>query len=172
MIDVHILTTSRLPSDWINQSIASVKSAMALSTVPVSLYFSPEAPGDFWKARWDGYKLGNSEWVTYIDLDDWVDPSLFQVVAPHLLEDVDTLQTKGYDLHVKYGKMYPTDRGVRFHRRKLVEEADYKCTHVCCPSCHMFYTSNNKKTIEDRLATFRVGYDSLAQQWRRKNAVV
>lgn len=171
MIDLHVLTTNRLPSEWVDQCMESIEAAMDRSPVPVELHLTPESVGDFWGARWSGYELGRNEWVTYVDLDDSVDPDLFVVASRHLTPEVDSLQTKGFDFHVEFNKTYPTDRGVRIHRRSLVEESQKECTHLCCPSCHLYAMAENKKTIEDRLITMRVGYSSLAQQWRREHGM-
>src|SRR5690606_19045038 len=110
-------------------------------------------------------------WVTYVDMDDWVEPSLFETVAPHLSSPYDVISTKGWDHIVYNGKESPSNRGLRFFRRELVVKADRNNTHECCPSCSMFYLTDDKLALEDRLVHLRVGYTSLAAKWRRGNGV-
>lgn len=171
MLDVHLLTTDRLPEGWQDQALRSIREAAARSPIPIQLHLLPENQEDFWKARWDGYLLGSAPWATYLDADDWVVPEVFEIIAPFLGGKHDVVTSRGWDYHVDYKRNYETDRGIRFFRRSLIEAADKESTHKCCPSCSMFYDTDNKITLEDRLVHFRVGYDSLAKQWSRKNGL-
>lgn len=171
MIDIHLLQTSRLPDpSWQEQALESLYTAVALSPVEVNIHLLEEDPKDFWGARWRGYEVGTSEWVTYLDADDWMEPDTFTILAPHLTSQYDSISTKGTDIVVRTERLYPSDRGMKLHRRSYMKAADREVKR-CCPSCDLWQGTTNRLELPDRCITMRVGYPSLASEWRKQNGV-
>jgi hypothetical protein len=81
MIDVHILT---MPGDnpvWFDQCLAS------LETEPVKVHVCPGIDGDIGNARADAFMLGDGEYVSFVDPDDYVLPGGFSVCVTKLQKD-------------------------------------------------------------------------------------
>lgn len=83
-LDVHILTLPDTRRDWQRQCIASVELAASLSSLAVNIHVVPGVPGHLGRARAAGYAAGSAPWKCYVDDDDYVLPSAFNVLAPHL----------------------------------------------------------------------------------------
>lgn len=72
MIDVHILTMPNDNQDWFAQCLASLKEE------PICVHQVPGKLEDIGNARADAFKLGNSEYVSFVDPDDYVLPGGFE----------------------------------------------------------------------------------------------
>jgi len=89
MIDVHVLT---LPTDnpaWFEQCLFS------LYDEPVHVYVRPGIDGDIGNARSEAFLHGDSEFVSFVDPDDYVLPGGFQMC-------LEQMRTKNLDAVYTY----------------------------------------------------------------------
>jgi hypothetical protein len=81
MIDVHILT---MPSDnpiWFDQCMESLKNE------PVKVHVRDGVENDIGNARADAFMLGDSEYVSFVDPDDYVLPGGFAACLDAIKSD-------------------------------------------------------------------------------------
>lgn len=71
MIDVHVLTHEGTRQDWLRQCLAS------LEDQPVTVVVIDNTGRSVGQGRASGYALGLSEFVAYVDSDDYVLPGCF-----------------------------------------------------------------------------------------------
>lgn len=171
MLDVHLLVTHRLPAGWLEQAIESIFEARRAAPFPIAVQLVGESVGDFWGARWRGYDAGTSEYMTYLDADDWLEPDAFNCLLEPMQSGADMIVVQGRYHNLSTGKVGIAPRGMRVVRRSYAEGFDRSDTRGCCPACTMQRHAKNPVTIMQPNANFRVGYDSLALQWRREHGV-
>lgn len=71
LIDVHVALSPEY-KDFHNECLASLEGQ------PVNVFTLPGVPHNIGAARRAGYKLGSSEWVSFVDDDDRVLPGAFE----------------------------------------------------------------------------------------------
>jgi hypothetical protein len=67
-VDVHIGLSGAEPQAWLDRCLRSLEGQ------PVNIRFVDAVPGDVGSMRANGYALGTSGLVSYVDPDDWVEP--------------------------------------------------------------------------------------------------
>jgi hypothetical protein len=83
-VDIHALVLPQTNQDWVKQMQESVEVAMARSPFPVHFHQLPGKLGHLGQVRAEGYALGNSPYVTFVDDDDFLLPEAFELVAEAL----------------------------------------------------------------------------------------
>ena len=82
-IDVHIIRPYVFDERhirWLDQCVAS------LENEPVNLHFPYYVEGDIRAGRFAGFSAGTGKYVSFVDIDDWVEPGIFhkcQYVLDH-----------------------------------------------------------------------------------------
>lgn len=80
-IDVHIIRPYVFDDRhirWLDQCVAS------LENEPVNLHFPYYVDGDIRAARFAGFSSGTGKYVSFVDIDDWVEPGIFKSCADQL----------------------------------------------------------------------------------------
>lgn len=108
-LSVHILTLPDTRRDWLGQCIESVAVAAARSPVPVEVHVLPGVRGHLGLARAAGYAAGSAPWRCYVDDDDYVLPEAFEMLAPHLQEDVAAIFPR--ERIEQNGRLHPHTQG-------------------------------------------------------------
>ena len=80
MIDVHILTLETERKDWLDQCLASLQGE------PVTLHVIPGTVGHIGDGRARGFALGEHQYVSFVDPDDFVLPGGFAACEAYLDE--------------------------------------------------------------------------------------
>lgn len=70
MIDVHVLTFSGTRQDWLDQCVASIEAEGLTPHVVAGV------EGNVGAGREQAYRLGDSEFVAYVDSDDYLLPGV------------------------------------------------------------------------------------------------
>lgn len=70
MIDVHVLTFSGTRPDWLDQCVASIEAE------GLNVFVVPGVEGNIGAGREQAYRLGTSEFVSYVDSDDYLLPGV------------------------------------------------------------------------------------------------
>lgn len=73
-IDVHIIRPRVFDQRhirWLDQCVGS------LENEPVNIHFPFYVDGDIRAARYAGFSMGNAKYVSFVDIDDWVEPGIF-----------------------------------------------------------------------------------------------
>lgn len=76
-IDVHLLTLNE-PEKWFNECVDS------LSSAPINLHVLKGIPGKIGLARCNGFRTGNSSYVSFVDPDDKYSPPAFEIMSTYL----------------------------------------------------------------------------------------
>ncbi len=76
-IDVHLLTLNE-PEKWFNECVDS------LSSAPINLHVLKGIPGKIGLARCNGFRLGSSPYVSFVDPDDTYCSTAFDIMATYL----------------------------------------------------------------------------------------
>lgn len=102
MIDVHIIVGEHEP--WLNQCLGS------LENEPIKIWTVKRIEGDLSKAREIGFSKGSSEYVSFVDPDDYVIPGAFQICLDALESNPDCVGVYTSDElideqgnHISYG---------------------------------------------------------------------
>lgn len=77
-IDVHMLVLGTEREDWKAQALASIPREVC------SVHIVDGIRGDLGRARINGYRQGNCEYVSFVDPDDWVEPDTFERCLSYL----------------------------------------------------------------------------------------
>lgn len=77
-MDVHVLTHEGTRADWLDQCLQSLHGQLCQVHVVENRHRS------FSEGRAHGYSLGSSEYVGFVDSDDWVSPDCIEVAAAAL----------------------------------------------------------------------------------------
>lgn len=116
MIDVHVLTHEGTRKEWLEQCLASLEGE------PVNVFVVDNTGHSVGAGRAKGYALGASEFVSYVDSDDYVLPGCFAACLEALKKHdaVVTMERVEYE----NGTVYPFPRSnhaATVYRRKDVE---------------------------------------------------
>lgn len=80
MLDVHVLIHHSTPAAWVRQCCDSVADAAAHAGYPVRVHWLAGAGTHLGYNRRRGYALGDYQYVTSVDDDDWVDRDAFALL--------------------------------------------------------------------------------------------
>lgn len=116
MIDIHILTHSGTREDWLRQCLCSIDGQPCIPRVLRGV------EGSVGAGRAKGYALGDSEFVGYVDSDDYLLPGALAACLSALrdLRSVVTLEWVEYEDGTRHP--YPKrGHGIAVYRREDIE---------------------------------------------------
>lgn len=118
-IDVHMLVLGTERPDWKAQAIASIPTDIC------TLRIVDGIPGHIGRARVRAYKLGDAEFVSSLDPDDWVEPNTFELCLDFLERHPRCPGVVSLEIVHDYFKrrtyMTRNKHGLKVYRRKWLE---------------------------------------------------
>lgn len=124
-LDIHVLTLPSTKKEWLDQALESIELAKAKSSLDVNVYVVEGVKDHIGLARKKGYSLGNAEYVTHVDHDDWIHEDALAEVEKVLADKPEGVTTGEYWV----GKE-PTPRPYDLHhlavfKRSWLEKQSY-----------------------------------------------
>lgn len=95
MLDIITTVSDHTPVAWVQESLQSVRIAAEHAGFPVNLITVPGVPGHIGQAMMNGMAQATSEYVAWVDDDDFVLPNAFRCLRQHL--DPDHPSQRPYD---------------------------------------------------------------------------
>lgn len=82
-LDVLITISEDTPRDWVARACASVRVAAQRAGYPIAVIEVPGVPGHIGEAMFNGSRMGNGDYIAWVDDDDYVLPDAFRCLAKH-----------------------------------------------------------------------------------------
>lgn len=98
-VDAHVLISKSTPKEWVDRCLESIHMAARFASFKVNVFTLSGVEGHIGQGRAQGYALGCSPYVTYIDDDDYLVEEAFHDVAPALVESPDAVFPGEYIIH-------------------------------------------------------------------------
>jgi GT2 family glycosyltransferase len=108
MLDVIITRSDDTPGRWVKQAFDSVQAAIKAAPFPVTLIKVPGVPGHIGEAYMRGIAAATSEYLCWVDDDDFVLPQCFCSLGAVLSQSPQAVFTRQIDLHPN-GWLSPRD---------------------------------------------------------------
>jgi len=165
-IDVHVLVSPSTPKAWVLQCLDSISLAISQSPVPVQLFVQAGVDGHIGKGRWLAYQQGSAPYVTYVDDDDYIEPSAFAVIAKALQSWPDAVFPKEQE-HCGVGNRPGHQRHHLpvYRRIHIIDHRPYPCAGDIAQIAHV--ANLNVIDLPDVLYHHRIYKDSKARAMRR-----
>lgn len=127
-LDVHVLSMDYTNKVWFAECLDSIYVAMESTSLLVSLHILPGVVGHLGQARKNGYALGEADYVTSVDDDDFIDANAFHLLEQGISQRVEAITTGERQVIVESGAVFDTPK-VQHHlavyRRDVLKRSDY-----------------------------------------------
>lgn len=124
MIDVHILTRPTDNKIWFDECLKS------LENENINLFIEPGIEGNVGLARYNAFKKGNSEFVSYVDPDDMIVPGIFSKMLEKMTDECCGVFTNEITIHERNNKIIKKYRKLDKWKRFSLRESVYP-HHIC-----------------------------------------
>lgn len=123
MIDVHLITLPDTRRDWLEKCIDS------LAGEPIHLHIVDGVRGHIGIGRRRGFQCGDSEFVSFVDPDDWVVPGAFRACFEALVKNESKAMAYTREaLALESGFVY-SDRSLEHYTRWLGTPSEPDTAH-------------------------------------------
>lgn len=160
MLDVHILISDHTPSDWWRFCLASVDMAVSQAGFPIAVHPTTGIPGEIGLARARGYALGDFEYKTYVDDDDFLLPHAYAAMKSAL--ESGALSIYGRELQYQNGRLVENHARHGTHIHHISHLVDHAALGN---RCDVHQRQQEGIDVKDFGYVYRV-YDSIGRKLR------
>lgn len=108
-LDCITIVSDSTPKSFVNECIRSIEVAAKFASYGVNSIITPGVPGDIGLAMANGVAKSTSDWVCFVDDDDFLLPSAFSCLTRHFAASPMAICAREIHLGAN-GRLVPVDR--------------------------------------------------------------